>query len=78
MYSNHPQIWEYQIYQITTFGLRYINNERTLRKMTPREFLSCLAWWNLSDTFVYIPIHNQLGIMCQHECRNIKDEDGRY
>ena len=45
----------------------------TLREMTPHQFLSTLAWWNMGGggDYTYFPDPKQLGILPQHECRNV-------
>lgn len=49
----------------------------TLREMTPHQFLSALAWWNLEGrgNYIYFPDHKQFGILPRHQCNNLTLRD---
>ena len=68
------QYWTYSIYHRPTDSYR---TGKTLCEMTPHQFLSALAWWNIGLNYVYTPDWNQIGILSQQECRNVSDKDDK-
>ena len=68
------QYWTYSVYHRPTDSY---SKGKTLCEMTPHQFLSALAWWNTDLNYVYTPDFNQIGILSQHECRNVRDKDDK-